>query len=180
MQWNPVKWSCPRRRAVGHQAEPALFAQVITGGRLRLRRVMASLYQAQQRGELWLAVPIFRCVVAAAEAEVAEAAAECCGESGHLCLTIAVDDDVSFISVFQDSVGHGGLHAMLCSAAEAVHSCLAGLDWIEAGPSHATYRDFSRICRPLCWPRECHSRKGVLATWCLLQLIRLTRLRIQD
>jgi hypothetical protein len=105
MQWNPEKWSRPRRRAAGHQAALGLCAQAITGGRLRLRRAVAHPSQAQQREGLWEAVPMFpfeavvvvaaAAVEAAAVAAVAAAAAECCGESGHPCLTIVEDDDAS-------------------------------------------------------------------------------------
>ena len=89
-----MKWNHPRRLAAGHQAAPGLYAQAITGGHLRPRRAVEPPCQAQRREELWEVVPIFRCEAAAAEAAVAEAVAECCGESGRLCLTIVVDDDV--------------------------------------------------------------------------------------
>ncbi len=100
MQWNPAKWNLLRRRAVGHQAEPGLYAQEITGGLLHLLRAVAPRCPAQLHGELREVVPIFRCEAAvaeaAAEAVVAEPVAVCYGESGHPCLTTVVDDDVPF------------------------------------------------------------------------------------
>eukprot|EP00291_Cryptomonas_curvata_P010021 CAMPEP_0172189132 /NCGR_PEP_ID=MMETSP1050-20130122/22348_1 /TAXON_ID=233186 /ORGANISM="Cryptomonas curvata, Strain CCAP979/52" /LENGTH=1329 /DNA_ID=CAMNT_0012863781 /DNA_START=398 /DNA_END=4387 /DNA_ORIENTATION=+ len=133
----PGEVESPSSAAAGHQAELDLYAQVITGGRLRLRRAVVSPCQAQQRGELWEVVPIFRCEAAAAgaaaEAAVVEAVADCYGESGHRCLTIVVDDDVSCPSVPQDGIGHG---ALIGAAAEVVLCCgLAGLGWIEAAPA---------------------------------------------